>query len=433
MNKTKFQILTVLFCILSMSMQSQNTLSLSQAIEMGLQNNYDLKVIRNDQKIASINNTWGNTGAIPTVDFSVSVSEDLNYNDDVNYKTEVLTPQIGLSWVIFDGFSARITKKRYEELENLSKGNTALLVENTIQDIISAYNNCVVQQEMVHVYEDLMKLSEDRYNRELSGKEIGISTTYESLLAKTSWLDDKSTYLEQKVTFENSIRTLNYVLGIKDNTMWQLTSEIKSDLPEYKLSDLTNKLLSNNTTLKNQYINQSLLSKETALAKSNYFPSLSMNGGVSHTNRNIYYDDNLVTDTKTNYSDVSVGLNLSYTIFNGGQRKRSVEIAKIEEETGMIGIDQMKHSLQNELLQMYSTYEVQKELLILANEQEEAAQLNMNMAEEKLKNGSIDSFDFRDIQINYLNAAIQKLNATYNVVESQTDLSRITGGIIDEY
>ncbi len=433
MKNIKIQILTVLFCILSMGMQSQNTLSLSQAIEMGLQNNYDLKVTRNSEKVASINNNWGNTGALPTVSFSAGLSENLNYNDNEDYRTENLSPQVSLNWLLFDGFSARITKKRFEELENLSKGNTAILVENMIQDIISAYNNCIVQQELVNVYEELMNLSEDRYNRELNGKEIGVSTTYESLLAKTSWLSDKSTYLQQKVSFENSIRTLNFILGIKDNSMWQLTSEIKSDLPDYTLSDLSNKLLSNNTTLKNQYINQTLLSKETALAKSNYLPTISLIGGVSQTNRNTYFAETSANDTKTNYSDVSVGLNLSYTIFNGGQRKRSVQIAKIEEESGLVEIDQMKHSLQNQLMQIFSTYEVQKELVVLANEQEEAAKLNMDMAKEKLKNGSIDSFDFRAIQINYLNAAIQKLNATYNVIVSQTDLTRITGGIIDEF
>ena len=251
-------------------------------------------------------------------------------------------------------------------------------------------------------------------------------------MAKTSWLEDKSTYLEQKVTFENAIRTLNYVLGLEDNTQWELTSEIKSDLPDYALSDLSSKLLSNNTTLKNQYINQSLLAKETALAKSDYYPSLSMSGGLSHTNQNLYYK-NTTPDSKSNYSGVSLGLNLSYTIFNGGQRKRSIQIARIEEESGLVQIDQMKHSLQNELLQLFSTYEVQKELVVLAGEQEEAAKLNMEMAEEKLKNGAIDSFDFRDIQINYLNAAIKKLNAFFNVIESQVDLTRITGGIIDEY
>lgn len=434
MIKTKYiQIITLMYCVFTVGMQAQNTLSLSQAIELGLQNNYDLKVIRNNAKIASINNNWGNTGALPTIGFKLAGSEDFNYNDNDDYRTEMIRPELDVSWVMFDGFSARITKTRYNELENLSKGNTAVLVENTIEDIISAYNNCLVQKEMVLVYEKLMKLSEDRYNRELNGQEIGVNTTYESLLAKTSWLNDKSTYLKQKVVFENAIRTLNYVLGIEDNTMWELSTELKSDMASYKLSDLTDKLLSSNKTLKNQYINQSLLAKETALAKSNYYPTLSLNAALSHTNSNMYFSNNSDNDAKNKYSNATVGVNLAYTIFNGGQRKRSMQIAKIEEESGLVKLDQMKHSLQNELLQMYSTYDVQKDLLMLANEQEDAAKLNLDMAEEKLKNGSIDSFDFRDIQINYLNAAIQRFNALYNIIESQTGLLRISGGIINEY
>ena len=159
--------------MLTMSMQSQDTLSLSRAIELGLKNNYDLKVIRNDEKIASLNNSWGNAGALPTISFSTSLSENFNYNDTEDYRAENISPELGLNWVLFDGFTARITKKKYEELENRSIGNTAILVENTIQDIISAYNNCLVQQELVKVYDKLMTLSEDRYNKELNSKMIG--------------------------------------------------------------------------------------------------------------------------------------------------------------------------------------------------------------------------------------------------------------------
>ncbi len=208
--------LIILFAgLLSLSISAQKPLSLSDAIRIGMENNYDLKIIHNDETIAHINNNWGNTGALPTIDFSVSGTEDLNYNDNDDYRLENLSPQLGLNWVLFNGFSARINKRRYEELESLSQGNTAVLIESTIQDIISSYNNCVLQQKMIDVYAKLMKLSSDRYNRELNSKSIGGSTTYESLLAKTVWLEDKSTYLNQKVTFENAVRTLNFLLGIK--------------------------------------------------------------------------------------------------------------------------------------------------------------------------------------------------------------------------
>ncbi len=412
-------------------MKAQETLSLSQAIEIGLQNNYDLRIIRNDQEVAHRNNTWGNAGALPSVNFTASVNERFNF--DAESRTEDIQPQVGLDWVVFNGFSARITKRRYEELERLSQGNTVVLVENTIEDIISAYNQCVLQQEMIDVYARLMKLSEDRYDREMNSKKLGASTTYDGLLAKTVWLEDKSTYLNQQVTFENAVRSLNFLLGVHEETMWKFTTEPDSNAPEYRLADLIGNMESNNNTLKNQYINQSLLAKETQLAKSNFYPSLSMNAGLGHVNNNIYYSSGSTNDITNSYTNASVGLNLSYNIFSGGQRATSVRIAKIQEESGMIEIEQMKHSLENQLHQIYSTYEVQKELLSLAIEQEDAAHLNLDIATDKLKNGSMDSFDFRNIQINYLNASIQRFMALYNLIDSKTSLQRLSGGLINEY
>lgn len=418
-----------------LSLQAQEQLSLSDAISIGLENNYDLVIMRNREEIASINNTWGNTSIMPGIRFNATGRENWNYNDQNNYRQETITPDLSLNWVIFNGFSARINKARFEELEKQSQGNTAILIESTIQDIIMAYNNCLLQMELVEVYEQLANLSEDRYNRAEDSKEIGASTTYESLQAKTSWLEDQSNYLQQKVTYENTVRTLNYILAVDANKKWELTSHLETDTPDYNLESLNEKLVSNNNTLKNQYLYQSLMAKETALAKSAYSPTLSLNTGVSNTSFGKYYEDTnpLTPDLDQNYSDAYVGLTLSWNIYNGGTRKRSVEIAKINEESVQVQTDQMKHALNNQLVQMYSSYEVNKAVLTLANEQEASAKLNLELSENKYKNGSINSFNYRDVQIMYMNAAIAKLRAIYSLIQSNTDLMRITGGIIDEF
>ena len=411
---------------------AQQELSLSDAIKTGLKNNYDLEMMRNNEEIADINNTWGNTGAMPTIDFSMTGRENYNTNSTEDYRTQNLSPDINLNWLIFNGFSAKINKQRYEELEKQSQGNTAILIESTIQDIIIAYNNCLLQQELIEVFKELSDLSKDRYKRILDSKEIGAGTTYESLQAKTSWLEDQSNYLMQKNTFDNAVRTLNYIMAIDDDKHWEFISELNTETLDYSLEDLMNSLLKNNNTLKNQYIYQSLMAKATALAKSAYYPKLSLNTGVSNTNLSNYYTGT-TPDVTQKYTDTYVGLTLSWTIFNGGSRKRSVEIAKISEESAQVEVKQMEHSLKNQLLQLYNNYEVYKAVLTLAEEKEETAKLNMELSAEKLNNGSINSFNYRDIQIVYMNAAIARLQAINDVIQSNTDLLRITGGIIDEY
>jgi hypothetical protein len=42
----------------------------------------------------------------------------------------------------------------------------------------------------------------------------------------------------------------------------------------------------------------------------------------------------------------------------------------------------------------------------------------------------INSFNYRDIQLIYLNASIRRLQAVYNLISSRTQLTRITGGFL---
>jgi outer membrane protein TolC len=326
-----------------MNAEAQTSLTLSDAIRIGLENNYDLQIVRKNEDIAKINNTWGNTSIMPSVNFSLSGRENYNINDNDNYRLQTINPDLSLNWMIFNGFAARINKQRFEELEEQSEGNTTILVESTIQDIILAYNNCLLQNEMVAVFKKLADLSEDRYNRTMDSKELGVSTTYDGLQAKTSMLEDQSNYLQQKVTFDNAVRTLNYTLAMEVNTLWSFTTELELVTPEYTIESLSSRLLENNSTIKNQYIYQSLMAKQTALAKSAFSPTLSLNTGIGNTDFGQFYKGN-TQDMQQNYSDAYVGLTFSWSIFNGGTKKRSVEIAKINEETLQVETTKMEQS-----------------------------------------------------------------------------------------
>ena len=66
----------------------------------------------------------------------------------------------------------------------------------------------------------------------------------------------------------------------------------------------------------------------------------------------------------------------------------------------------------------------------MANENLEAAELNLSISEEKYRSGVINSFNYRDIQLIYLSVSYQRLQAVYNLIGSRTALTRITGGFL---
>lgn len=419
------------FMLAGFALQAQNPLSLNEAIAKALENNYSIRIVQNDERIAEIRNNWGTAGRYPYINLSAGDDNSYNINKTENYVTNRFTAGASLNWTLFDGYMVQINKQRYEELENLSENNTAIVVESTIQAVILAYYSVLLEKEKLQVFEDVMRLSEDRFRQAEDRKEFGTFVTYDVLQAQNAYLSDRSGFLQQEVAWKNALRDLNYLMAEEVGARYNLTDSFKAVPVDYSLEELRMQMFENNKVLQNQYVNQRLLENSFAAAKSAYYPTLDFRGGVSGTSlRNNYTDRG---ETWMNSANIYGNFTLSFNLYSGGNRKRAVEIARIEENTGMVEIEEMEHDLTNSMANLYEFYVVRKELLDVARENLEAARLNLQISREKFEAGAINSFNYRDVQNIYLNAALRELEAIYNFIDTHTALLRMTGVIIQEY
>ena len=170
------------------------------------ENNYSIITTQKNFEISEENNSWANTGALPTVSFVGSAAQTYNFNETDNYKSTNLNATVDVNWVIFRGFSARIQKDMLEEYEKMSEGNLAITVENTIQNVITAYYGVLLEQENLNISELNMNLSLDRYQREKQKKDMGTSVSYDLLQAKNAYLNDTAAFLMAQTSFKNSVR-----------------------------------------------------------------------------------------------------------------------------------------------------------------------------------------------------------------------------------
>jgi outer membrane protein len=417
-------ILAGLFLVVSL--YSQDALTLSGALGRAMNNNYGIIISRADQEIASINNHWGNAGRYPTIGFDASENNSYDLRSDT-YSSR-FAAGIGLNWVLFDGFRVNITKTRLENLESMSEGRLGVMIESTIEEVILGYYNVLLQQEQLKVLKTVMELSEDRYQYELNRQSLGGSVTYNVLQAKNVFLNDKANYMNQEVIVRNAVRTLNFMIGEAPAQTWIFTEPFEADTTAYVLGDLLSKMKSGNQTLKNQYTNLLLQENETSISRSAYSPTFSLGAGVDLSQS---WSATADQPTVNNGSLSPYGnIRLTYDIYSAGVRRRSVEVARINEEAARVEVREMEHALTNELFNLFDYYEVRIELLNVAEENLEAAQLNLSISEEKYRSGVINSFNYRDIQLIYLNAAVRRLRAVYNLINSKTLLTRITGGFL---
>jgi len=436
----KYHYLTALLIIISAHLvNAQQSLSLDDAILKGLDNNFQIRITKQEYNIAKLNNKQGTAGRWPSITLganSINRYDNTPFFDTTvtSYKrTDIfsnqITPYVNVRWLLFDGFSVNINKQKLDLLENFSAGYATIVIENTIQAIILGYYNALLQIERLRVLMEVKKLSGDRYKYEMMRKEIGTSVTFEVLQAKNSFFSDSTNFLLMELNVKNAFLRLNLLLGEPPDVQFTLVDSFMVDLQYYDLQDMMDKMLANNSNLKNQYINQEILKKGIGIAKSDVWPTISMNAGADYTQG--WYDFEK-SDANTYSLDYYANFTLSFNLFNGGNTHRAIKTAQINEQIGQLEIQELKQTLENLLVNQFDLYRIRKQLLEVANVNLESAKLNMEIATEKYRNGTINSFNFRDVQLIFLNASSNKLNAIYDLMDSQTELLRLTGGVISE-
>ena len=98
-------------------------------------------------------------------------------------------------------------------------------------------------------------------------------------------------------------------------------------------------------------------------------------------------------------SSYAATLPLSYTLSNGGNVRRAIQNARIQEEMGSIQTEEMKQHLYNSLYSTLEQYQVRQQLQQVAELSLKSTRLNLQIAGEKFKAGAINSFNYRDVQL----------------------------------
>jgi len=427
---------------------AQERLSLSDAIAKGLAQNFGVLVEQKNIEANRNNNDWGVAGRYPTVTFNINQNNNFNYlrNSEPTAAFQQgrtinngLVPSVNVNWVIFDGFRINLTKNRLAGLQRESEGNARIVIENTVQAVIMTYYDAVRAQERLNIFAKALKLSRDRYEYMQFKREVGSAVITDVLLEKTNYLSDSSGLLNQEVVYRSAIRNLNVLMAEKEvQKQYQLTDSLIFEDQPYNLDDLKNKMLASNSNLQTQYIVQELLKNDVRQRQSDVYPIISLNltGTYGQNRQNLEgatFANGIPRPNNTAMTqNYLAGLAFSMPLFNGGQIRRAIQNAGIMESMGNLRIDLLKLSLERDLAEAHDLYNLRRQLVKIARENKAAAETNLQLAAEKFRTGSINSFEYRILQTTYLDIAFGELQAIFNVLDAKTSLMRLTGGILNE-
>ena len=159
--------------------------------------------------------------------------------------------------------------------------------------------------------------------------------------------------------------------------------------------------------------------------KSTRLPIVSISSGYNFTRS----ESSLGFARQSNGQGLTYGINASMPIFNGGLQNRNEKIAKIQVENSKILVDQQTQLLYSQLSSAYQTYLTNLQLTKLESKNEEIARENLDITLAKYKIGTIAPLQFREAQLNYVNAKVRNSNAQYEAKVSEINLKELAGNL----
>lgn len=422
------------FCNIS---NAQDKLSLQQAVEIALKNNFDIRLSENDVEIAKTSVSRANAGMIPSVTGTLNTNSTISNtrqtlsngteqerngarNSNINYG-------IGLNWTIFDGFGMFANYKTLQEMQRLGEAQYRIVVQNTVADVIANYFGIVKQQQDIEASETAVEISRLRVNNAQARYQIGRAAKLEVLQATVDLNTDTTTLLRNRDIFQNSKTRLNELLARDLNTDFSVEDTIvfATDL---QLAALHAKAGEQNPEIQSAVINQRLAELNLKRVKADRYPVIGLNSGYTFSNSK----SALGFTQSSNGRGFNYGLSASVNIFNGSLQRRNEKIAGIEIDNSKLEYDRLSQNISSQLNTQFQTYQTNLQLVHLETQNLNVAKQNLDITMEKLRFGTLTPLEFREAQRNYINALSRYTDAQYQTKLAEISLKELAGTLTFE-
>ncbi|HKJ69159.1 MAG TPA: TolC family protein [bacterium] len=430
-----FLLVTVIFGVHPVA-HAQDILTIDQAIRIGLENNYSIRIARNVVAIAENNNSLGNAGFLPQVNVSGNQNTNITnsrqeyaFTDEVNERTGAQSQSLGsnvaLNWTIFDGFRMFVTRQKLNELEAEGELSARVTIEGALSDIISAYYTIVREKQTLEVLREAVTISRERLNIAREKLDLGSGSGLETLQARADLNSDSSAFVRQEVNVRNAKIAFNELLAREPGTEFTVSNAIPIQ-QDLALADLESRLENSNNQLQRARVNQTIARLNLQQVQSERYPSVALNAGYNFS-RSESESGFLSSNRSSGYN---FGLTASFNLFDGFDLNRRVQNAKLDLRTSEYHYRDVRNTLRSTLQQIYENYQSNLQLLGLEQENVEVARQTVEVAQERYRLGTITQLELREAQRSFIQAESRLVNVQYQGKLAETELKSLTGQLL---
>ena len=433
MRKT---IIAITICCAAGNLSAQQHYTLKSYLETGLEKNYSIRMVRNEEQISKNNATIANAGYLPTLDLSAGYSGNINNTEttarDTGEKSKTtgvfdktLNAGLNLNWTIFDGFNIQAKYSRLKELEKQGETMTRIAIEDFIAELTAEYYNYIQQQIRLKNFRYAMSLSKERLRIVEERYLVGNFSRLDLQQARVDYNADRAQYMKQQESVKSSLIRFNELMANEDMSQSITVNDSIIDLntlPSFE--ELWQSTLDNNSSLLKSEQNKRLASLEMKAVKSRNYPYLRLNAGYGYT-LNKY---EISANSRRDNFGLNFGITMGINLFDGN-RRREIKNARIAIDNARLQQDDMRQTLKADLSNLWQAYQNNMEMLKLERENLIAAIENHEIASERYMLGNLSGIEMREAQKSLLDAEERILSAEYDTKMCEISLLQLSGKI----
>ncbi len=428
---------TVVALLLAMPLAAQEKqYTLGSCLETGLEQNYSVRISRNNQQIAANNATWGNAGFLPEIGLSAGYNAALNETrselsdgtstEENNALNQAFSAGLDVSWTIFDGFSVQINYKRLKELEQMGDLNARITIEDFVASLTAEYYNYIQQTIRLRNYQYAVQLSKERLRIVEARYLLGGGSRLDVLQAQVDFNADSSKFINQKELIFTSRIRLNQIMSNPDvDENFSIRDSVITIDESLDLARLDGHMMEVNTALIRAEQNRTLAALDLKTVQSRNYPYLRLNAGYGYA-LNTY---NKGGTRNRHQWGPDAGVSLGFTIFDGNRRRETLN-ARMEVENARLRQMEVETLLKADLSTFWHAYRNNLQLLGLERENLVAARQNYEIAMERYLLGDLSGIEMREAQKSLLDAEERILVAQYNTKMCEISLMQVSGQVL---
>lgn len=388
---------------------------------------YELDAVKNnrypDVKVS------GQYLRLTNADVKLRSSGESNDNPDAEPASSPKVNQLALGQAnvtmpIFSGFKLKNSIKASENLYRAEKSNAEYTTSQTILRVVEYYGDLYKAERSVELLKESLKSSNQRV-KEFTDKEQNGLIARNDLLKAQLQVSKTRLSLDQA---EKNVRMLNYelvtLLKMPEGTEIEITPDnIDKDLFS-KTAKTEADALQSRKDLEAIRFDKKAAEAQVKVAKSGYYPSLSLTGGY------VALDLQNVVNV-TNAMNIGLGLsyNLSSIFKNGKDVKAAKSKARELEQQEAIVTDAIKI----QITEARENYELSLKQDAVYAEAVRQADENYRIVKDKYDNGLSDTNDLLEADVEDLSAKINQTYAKANVILKYYEWLEASGQLTESF